>query len=202
MEDTRKAWSVLERREFTADDDFVYIEGIATTPTPDRVDDIVEPMGAEFKTPMPLLLYHVSNMPVGNMVFAKPTKTGIPFKATIPKVKEPGIIQDRTNEAIHSLQYHLINAVSIGFRGIKGGVEILKNGGLHFKKWQWFELSLVSVPAQSEAVITAVKSMDAAASAGSGASSAAAPAGQKRGPVQLKPRRVANQITVTKRKQS
>ncbi|MFA6063869.1 MAG: HK97 family phage prohead protease [Gallionella sp.] len=205
MSEIYKAWSVLEARKFSEDDDFVYVDGIATTPTPDRVGDVVDPMGAQFKTPMPLLLYHQSTLPVGNVVFAKQTKTGIPFKATIPKVKEPGVVQDRTNEAIHSLKYHLINAVSIGFKALKDGVEILKTGGLHFKMWEWLELSLVSVPANSEAIITAVKSLDQAARASAGntrgvVENAADNSGQKTSrPVQLIPRRKPAQITITPR---
>ena len=168
MDQIHKAWSFLERREFSEDERFVYVEGIASTPTPDLLDDVVEPLGAEFKTPMPLMMHHQHNLVVGNVVFANPTKTGIPFKATIPKVREPGIVQDRTNEAIHSLQYHLLNAVSIGFKAAKDGVEVLKSGGLHFKKWRWLELSLCSVPCNSEALITAVKSIDQAALASAG----------------------------------
>ena len=34
------------------------IAGIASTPEPDRMGDIVEPLGISFKNPLPLLLYH------------------------------------------------------------------------------------------------------------------------------------------------
>jgi hypothetical protein len=43
------------------DDDERVIRGIASTPTPDRMDDIVDPKGAEFKLPIPLLRGHDSN---------------------------------------------------------------------------------------------------------------------------------------------
>jgi HK97 family phage major capsid protein len=52
--------------------------------------------------------------------------------------------------------------VSIGFRALEGGVELLKEGGLKFNSWEWLELSLVPIPAQPEAVIQSFKSMDAA----------------------------------------
>lgn len=109
--------------------------------------DIVVPEGAKFKTPMPLLLYHQHNLPVGEVVFAKATKEGIPFTATIPRVTESGTIKDRVDEAWHSVKYGLIGAVSIGFRALTDGVELLKSGGLKFTAWEWLELSLVSVPA-------------------------------------------------------
>lgn len=57
------------------------VEGVASTPTADRMGDVVEPMGAKFQTPMPLLWQHEHDKPVGHVTFAKPTKAGIPFKA-------------------------------------------------------------------------------------------------------------------------
>lgn len=159
-EQIHRAYSVLTNKSFTEDDDFVYIEGIATTPTPDRMGDIVEPMGAQFKTPMPLLMQHKHGEVVGNMTFAKKFKDGIPFKGAIPKVKEAGRVKDRVDEAIHSLKYGLISAVSLGFRALKDGYEFMDGGGIRFKKWEWLELSLVTVPANSDAVLTAIKSFD------------------------------------------
>lgn len=137
------------------------ITGVASTPTVDRVGDSVNPMGAQFKTPMPLLLYHQSDKPVGTVDFAKPTKNGIPFTASLPIVAESGALKDRVDEAWQSIKYKLIAAVSIGFRALKDGVELLKDGGLQFNSWEWLELSLVSVPANPDAVIQSFKSLDA-----------------------------------------
>ena len=155
-----KAYATLTTKSFSEDDDYVYVEGIASTPRTDRMGDVVEPLGAKFQTPMPFLLYHLHNMPVGEMFFAQPTKEGIPFKSRIPKVKEDGVVKMRVDEAIHSLKYGLIKAVSIGFAAIEGAVERIKGGGLRFKEWEWLELSLVVVPANSDAVITAIKAFD------------------------------------------
>jgi HK97 family phage major capsid protein len=164
----RKAFSVLEVK--AVDDEQREITGIASTPSVDRMGDIVEPMGAKFKTPMPLLLYHNSEKPVGNVTFAKPTKSGIPFRASLPKVSEPGTIKDRVDEAWHSLKYKLLGAVSIGFSAEKGGYEPLKDGGIRFTSWNWLELSLVAIPAQPDAVITGIKSIDTRLRAASGTS--------------------------------
>lgn len=155
-----RAYSLLTEKAWREDDDFFYVEGIASTPTPDKMDDIVEPMGARFKTPMPLLLYHDHKLPVGSLTFAKPEAKGVPFKGRLPKVKEAGTVQDRVNEAIHSVKYDLITAVSIGFSAIEGKVERLKSGGLRFLEWNWHELSLVVVPANGQAVLQAIKSID------------------------------------------
>lgn len=155
-----RAYSVLETKTVDEGAQFVTIRGIASTPTTDRMGDVVEPMGAKFKTPMPLLWQHQHGQPVGHVTFAQPTDKGIPFEAVLPVIKEQGRLKDRVDEAIHSLKYQLVAAVSIGFRAVEGQVERLKTGGLRFKEWEWFELSLVTIPANSQAVITAIKSID------------------------------------------
>lgn len=158
-----KAYSILDVKALSEDGDYVTVKGIATTPTPDRVKDVVEPMGARFKTPMSLLLNHDQSLPVGEVTFAKATPEGIPFEARLPVVKEEGLIKQRVDAAIHSLRYGLIKAVGIGFKPVVGAVEVLKNGGIRFKEWDWFELSLVAVPAQPEAQIQFIKSIDQSA---------------------------------------
>ncbi len=154
------AYSIIDKssKQYEEDDNYVYITGVASTPTPDRTRDIVEPLGAKFKTPMPFMLMHRDDQPIGEMTFAKPDKKGIPFKAQLPKIKESGLLKDRVDLAIHSLKYNLMRGVSIGFRALD--LEWMDDGGIHFKEWEWLELSLVSIPANAEAVIDAVKSID------------------------------------------
>lgn len=160
----KRAYSVLNihdvRRDLTDDDDeLVVIQGIASTPTADRIGDVVEPLGAQFKTPMPLLWQHDHQAPVGNVTFAKATKDGIPFTAQIPVIKEAGKLKERVDEAIQSLKYNLVSAVSIGFIPLEGAVEVIETG-LKFLKWEWMELSLVTIPANSEAIVNVVRSLD------------------------------------------
>jgi uncharacterized protein len=155
-----RAYSILDVKGVTDEAEFVYIDGIASTPAVDRQGDIVDPMGAKFATPMPLLWQHDAHKPVGKMTFAKPTKAGIPFKAEIPKIAEAGTLKDRVDEAIQSLKYGLVSAVSIGFKILNDGYEIMEGGGWKITEWEWMELSLVTIPANSEAVISAVKSAD------------------------------------------
>lgn len=150
-----------ERREFS---------GIATSPTPDRVGDVVEPKGVQFKNPLSLLLYHDNRLPVGEVHFGTPTDKGVPFTARIPDIPEPGALRDRVQEAWQSVKYGLIKGVSIGFRALEDGIEVLKSGGYRFTKTEVLELSLVSVPANAEATIQSIKSLDAAALAAIGES--------------------------------
>ena len=156
-----KAWSLLEVKQ--VNDERRIIRGIATSPTVDRVGDIVEPEGMIQRGPVKLHLYHKHDLPVGHVLFDKPTKKGTPFEAEIPDVKEAGTVRERVNEAWHSVKYKLLDAVSIGFNVLEDGVEPLKNGGYRFTKWEILELSLVGVPANPDAVITAFKCADSAA---------------------------------------
>lgn len=136
------------------------LSGLATTPTVDRVQDVVEPMGMQQRGPVGLYLYHKHDLPVGQVKFGKATKQGIPFTAEIPDVVEEGTVRDRVNEAWHSIKYGLLRAVSIGFVPIADAYEVMKNGGIRYKEWEMLELSLVGVPANPEALITSFKSCD------------------------------------------
>lgn len=151
-----RAYSLLTVR--SADDAARVIEGIASTPTPDRYGDVVEPLGAKFKTPMPLLWQHDARQPVGQVEFAKPDEEGIPFRATIATIDEPGTLKDRLDEAWQSVKAKLVRAVSIGFRPIE--YSFMDDGGMHFLEWEWLELSLVTIPANSEATFQTIKSID------------------------------------------
>src|SRR6516164_2635301 len=46
------------------------ITGLATTPTPDRTGDVVEPTGALFELPLPLLWQHDAKQPIGSVTKA------------------------------------------------------------------------------------------------------------------------------------
>lgn len=161
-----RAYSVL--RVKAVDSEQRVIRGIASTPAPDRMGDVVEPLGARFKTPMPLLWQHQHDKPVGLVEFAQPTRDGIPFEARLPEITEPGVLKDRVDEAWQSVKSGLVTAVSIGFQAIPEQVESLKGGGLRFKEWDWLELSLVTIPANSEATITEIKAIDTELRAASG----------------------------------
>ena len=163
-----RAYSLLNVKGVSETADNYVITGMASTPTTDRMGDIVEPLGAKFALPMPLLWQHDSHKPVGLVKFATPTEAGIPFVAELPKIKEAGTLKDRVEEAVQSVRYKLVAAVSIGFQSVAGAVTKLKNGGLHFKEWEWLELSLVTIPANSEATITSIKSLDDALRAATG----------------------------------
>jgi len=64
----KRAWAVFEVKAM--DDEYDgkrKFSGIATTPSTDRMGDIVEPKGAEFELPIPLLWQHDSSQPIGHV---------------------------------------------------------------------------------------------------------------------------------------
>lgn len=153
-----RAYSALEVK--SVDDEQRVITGMATTPTPDRAGDIVEPMGMKSLPVIPSFLYHDSRLVVGTTSFGKPTKAGIPFVMTLPHVREVGRLQERVDEAWQMVKYKLIAAVSIGFQPVYEKMEQLKNGAMRFHEYEILELSLVPIPMQSEATINQIKGFD------------------------------------------
>lgn len=152
----------------SVDDEARELTGIATTPTPDKMDDIVEPKGAQFKLPIPLLLHHDHKQPIGEVYAAKVTDAGIEIKARIIKVDEPGKLKDRLDEAWQSVKHGLIKGLSIGFMPIETADLENTRWGVRFIKWLWYELSAVTIPANTEATILSVKSIDQPYRAASG----------------------------------
>ena len=123
------------------------ISGTASTPEPDRMGDVVEPLGITFKNPLPLLLYHNTQKPVGQVTFSPPTAAGLDFEATLPTVKDAGTVRDRIEEAWTSLKTGLLGGVSIGFRSIEEAWN-KETGGFRFLKTEILRNSLVAIPGQ------------------------------------------------------
>lgn len=157
MENNR-AYSLLTVK--AVDEEKRIIRGMATTPEPDRVGDVVDPMGASFGNNLPLLWMHRHDSPVGTVNFGKATKDGIPFEAKLPVVLEPSQLKARIDEAWQSVKAGLVRAVSIGFRPLEYTI-MEDTGGYRFTRSEIYELSLVTVPANAGATITEIKSLDA-----------------------------------------
>ena len=142
----------VERRRFS---------GMATTPDLDRHGHTVDPLGATFRNPLPLLWQHDATKPIGTVTFFPPTAAGIAFEASLPTIDEPGALKDRIDEAWQSIKSQIVRGVSIGFRALTDGVEVLKNGTIRLRKTEIVELSLVTIGANPHATIHLVKSLAA-----------------------------------------
>lgn len=137
------------------DDGERILEGIASTPRPDRVGDVVESDGVEYDLPIPLLLDHDHSKVVGEVEHIAVSRDGIRFRARIAKIAEPGAARDLVDTAWSYVRAGLRKAVSIGFRSLEHAV--LPGGGLRFLSWEFLELSIVGIPAQPDAKITGFK---------------------------------------------
>lgn len=144
-----RAFSTLEIKAFDADAGI--ITGIASTPTPDRVDDIVLPEGAKYRLPIPLLWQHNSGDPIGEVTAANVTKDGIDIVAKVALG-----VTDEIDRYWKLMKSGLVRGLSIGFRGLKVA-QIENSWGVEFQEWEWLELSAVTIPANSEATIATVK---------------------------------------------
>jgi HK97 family phage major capsid protein/HK97 family phage prohead protease len=160
-----RAYSLITFK--SVNDEERIIEGTATTPEVDRVGDVVVPTGAEFKLPMPLLWQHHADEPIGHVIAATVTKSGIKIRAQIAKHLDLPEIE----RAWKLIKGGLVGGLSIGFRPLE--MEPLNPkepwGGQKFLRWLWMETSSVTIPANASGTISLVKSLCTSAQSGTGA---------------------------------
>lgn len=149
----KRAWSTLELK--AVDEDKRIIEGIASTPSTDRYDDVVEPEGAQYKLPLPFLWQHRHSEPIGWVEEVRASKSGIRVRI---KMAAAGVTEE-IDKCWALIKVGLVQGLSIGFSPIEY-THIKDSYGLHYIKWDWLELSAVTVPANAEATITSIKSID------------------------------------------
>jgi HK97 family phage prohead protease len=133
--------TLLRLKQAGADWNF---QGWASTPDVDLHGDIVEPQGARFELPLPLLWMHSHSEPVGAVRDAHVSASGIRVTGRLTR-EVP-----RAREAWALMRDGAL-ALSIGFE--PEASEPLPLGGHRFTAWRFLELSLVSVPANPEARI-------------------------------------------------
>jgi HK97 family phage major capsid protein/HK97 family phage prohead protease len=149
-----RAYAYLEVKSFDAE--ARTIEGIATTPTPDRSGDVMDPEGAVFTLPLPLLWQHNQAQPVGEVLEARVTPDGILIKARLAQLVDPGPLKARLDDAWQHLKAGLVRGLSIGWKPITAVART--GGGHHVSRWHWAELSLVTIPLNQTATILSIKS--------------------------------------------
>ena len=156
-----QAFSLFSTKSLVTDEagDFI-VEGIASTPTLDSDNDSLNSLGATFRTmPFPFILNHDHLNPVGQVVEATPTQTGIKVKIRIPYVKEIGKLKEQTDYAIHCIKYNIISGLSIGFSANQSDAILNEKGGLNIDAYEVYELSLTALQSNTTAFITAFKSL-------------------------------------------
>lgn len=157
----QRAYSTLEIKATTDAGGKRRFSGTASTPSTDRMGDVIEPKGAQFKLPIPLLWQHDSRDPIGWVTAAKATDNGIEVEcelADMPDAPDDDELKKRLLKAWQMLKSKLVRGLSIGFNSIESA-RIDGTYGLRFMKWDWLELSAVTIPANMDCTIHTIKSV-------------------------------------------
>lgn len=157
-----RAYSTLEIKAMTDAGGKRRFSGTASTPSTDRMGDVIDPKGAQFKLPIPLLWQHDSRDPIGWVNSAKVTDKGIEVEcelADLPDAPDDDELKKRLLKAWQMLKAKLVRGLSIGFNSLESA-RIDNTYGLHFSKWEWLELSAVTIPANQDCSIHTIKSID------------------------------------------
>ena len=153
-----KAYSTLKVKSVTEDGEKRTITGIASTPRLDRDGDTLNMAGGEYTLPFPFMWQHDHCQPVGEVVDVTVYEDQIEVVMEVAVIREEGKLKERIDEAWHSLKNGLVKGLSIGF-GVVDYEWINDGTGMNIMKWDWYELSAVTVGANPDAVITSVKSI-------------------------------------------
>lgn len=143
-----KLFSTLTVKSFNEDEGV--FTGIASTPSTDRVGDIVDSAGITAKhMPVPLLWQHQHDKPAGIVESMTPTAKGLEVVCRV--------LKDASAEVKSYWEFVKAGAVSlsIGFKPVEYAP--LAAGGYHYKQVELLELSLVTVPAHQDARILTTK---------------------------------------------
>lgn len=162
-----RAYSTLVIKAISDESGRRIFKGIASTPSTDRTGDIVEPKGAQFKLPIPFLWQHDSSDPIGWITAARVTEKGIEVEGEVAQIEEEGPLKERLTTAWQMLKAKLVRGLSVGLKPLEAA-RIEGTYGMRYTKWLWFELSAVTVPANADASITTIKSLDNAMLAATG----------------------------------
>jgi HK97 family phage prohead protease len=126
------------------------IRVIASDATPDRMGDVLEPGGCQlddFRRNPIMLAQHDSNQPIGSWPSIQVNGGRLEALGEFA----PEGVSELADEYCRLAKAGILRAVSVGFMPIS--YEPLRGGGLRFTKWDLVELSLVSVPANPNALV-------------------------------------------------
>jgi HK97 family phage prohead protease len=106
-----------------------------------------------FRLPIPFLWQHDRKDPIGWIHQAEVKDHGILIKGEVAKVEGESPLALRLSNAWDYIQAGLVKGLSVGFK-------VNERQRERITKWSWFELSAVTMPANGDCSITALKSAD------------------------------------------
>jgi HK97 family phage prohead protease/HK97 family phage major capsid protein len=140
-----------------SDDGGLDIKGSASTNALDRAGDIIEPSAwikngglDNFKNNPVILFNHDYNRPIGRAKDLAVTENGLDLTARISK--SAGDIKDLIKDGV-------LGAFSVGFK-VKDAEYMTETDGYRIKDAELFEVSVVTVPCNQNAVFSLAKSFD------------------------------------------
>ncbi len=125
------------------------IRVIVSTPTPDRVKDVLEPGGVDvsaYRANPIVLADHDRTSPIGTAeieIKSDRVEAVVTFA--------PAGASSKADEYCALAKAGVLNTVSPGF--IEKEAAPIKGGGVHITRWELLELSLVTVPCNAEATV-------------------------------------------------
>lgn len=166
----------LVRKTYVAkaevDDDERTVTAVISTSAVDREKEVLLPKGADFeqyeKNPVVLWAHDYREPPIGRALWIKNTRKNITAKVKFAET-------EKADEVYQLFRGKFLNAFSVGFLPAEDGShpptpdEVKKNPDWAearriYDKWELLEFSAVPVPANPEALATAVKSKELAIS--------------------------------------
>jgi HK97 family phage prohead protease len=142
---------------------------VASTGSVDRGGDTIDQSGWKLdsyrKNPVILWAHDYTAMPI-----AKASKVAVENNALVATIVFPEVGTSTFSDKAWALvQQGVLNAVSVGF--VPLSFEPRQNGGLHFTSQELLEISIVPVPANSQALLDGRPLVTAGRSAAPGAAS-------------------------------
>lgn len=150
------------------DDDDRTVTAVISTSTVDREKEVLLPKGADYeqykKNPVVLWAHDYRETPIGKALWIKSARKNITAKVKFAET-------EKADEIYRLFKGHFLNAFSVGFLPAEDGShpptpdEVKRNpewaeAKRIYDKWELLEFSAVPVPANPEALATAVKSKD------------------------------------------
>lgn len=150
------------------DDDERTVTAVISTSAVDREKEVLLPKGADYeqylKNPVVLWAHDYRETPIGKALWIKSARKNITAKVRFAET-------EKADEIYQLFKGHYLNAFSVGFLPAENGShpptpdEVKKNpewaeASRIYDKWELLEFSAVPVPANPEALATAVKSKE------------------------------------------
>lgn len=148
----------FEVKQISEDDEFFYFEGYGSTfDDIDRVDDVMVRgcFSESLRKQIPALLWqHQMDMPLGIYISAEEDVKGLFLKGKMPK--EDDFVRGRV---IPQMKVGSIRKMSIGFTIPTKDDFYFKDGIRYIKRANLWEVSLVTIPANNNADVVAMKNL-------------------------------------------